>query len=286
MNRGPVARTDTRVGGLLSGPDPVLMGVLNVTPDSFSDGGEFFDLHRAVTQAESLLDEGAQMVDVGGESTRPGSDPVPPEEEARRVVPVIREMLIDRPDAIVSIDTYRAGTAGAALEAGARIVNDVTALRGDPLMAALVADARCPVVLMHMLGEPKTMQRDPRYDDVVREVRDFLAARAEHAVAAGVKEESIILDPGIGFGKTLEHNLALLRDLDSLIGLGFPVLVGASRKSFIGRITGEEEARERVFGTVAANVISYERGATFFRVHDVRANRDALAVARAIQRAY
>ncbi len=277
-------RNTIGVGDRTLGPDPVLVGVLNVTPDSFSDGGEFLDPEVAVARAATMLDEGARIIDVGGESTRPGSDPVPPEEEARRVVPVIREMLNERPEAIVSIDTHRAGIAGAALEAGARIVNDVTALRGDPRMAALVADARCPVVLMHMLGEPKTMQRDPRYGDVVREVRDFLAARAEHAVAAGVKEENIILDPGIGFGKTPEHNLALLKHLDSLVELGFPVLVGASRKSFIGKITGAEEARERVPGTVAANVLAYERGATFFRVHDVRANREALAVARAILR--
>jgi dihydropteroate synthase len=260
------------------------MGVLNVTPDSFSDGGDFLDPAVAVAHATAMLDEGARIIDVGGESTRPGSDPVQPEEEARRVVTVIRKILAARQAAIVSIDTYRAGTAGAALEAGAGIVNDVTALRGDPRMAELVADARCPVVLMHMLGEPKTMQHDPRYGDVVREVRDFLAARAEHAVAAGVKEENIILDPGIGFGKTLEHNLALLEHLDSLVELGFPVLFGASRKSFIGKITGTEEAKERVFGTVAANVIACERGATLFRVHDVRANREALAVAMAVRR--
>jgi dihydropteroate synthase len=261
------------------------MGVLNVTPDSFSDGGDFFDPERAAARAATMLDEGAQIVDVGGESTRPGSDPVPPEQEARRVVPVVRNIVAERPDAVVSIDTYRAGTAEAALGTGARIVNDVTALRGDPRMAGVVADAGCPVVLMHMLGEPKTMQQNPRYEDVVREVRDFLAGRAEHAAAAGVEEENIILDPGIGFGKTLEHNLALLNHLDSLVKLGFPVLVGASRKSFIGRITGVEEAKERLPGTVAANVIAYERGATLFRVHDVRANREALAVAQAILRA-
>jgi dihydropteroate synthase len=187
--------------------------------------------------------------------------------------------MAERPEAIVSIDTYRAGTAEAALQAGASIVNDVSALRGDPRMADMVAEVRCPVILMHMLGEPKTMQRDPRYDDVVREVRDFLAGRAERAVAAGVEEENIILDPGIGFGKTLEHNLALLRHLDSLVELGFPVLVGASRKTFIGKITGVNEAGDRIFGTVAANVIACSRGATFFRVHDVRANQEALAVA-------
>ena len=275
-------RNTVGVGDRTLGPDPVLVGVLNVTPDSFSDGGDFLDPADAARHAEVLLDEGARIIDVGGESTRPGSDRVTLEEETRRVVPVVEEILSERPDAIISIDTYRAATAEAALGAGARIVNDVTALRGDPRMAEVVAEARCPVVLMHMLGEPRTMQRDPRYADVVREVRDFLAERAEHAVAAGVEPENVILDPGIGFGKTLEHNLALLRHLDELVALGFPVLVGASRKSFLGRITGVEEARDRVLGTVAANVIAYEKGATLFRVHDVRANREALAVARAI----
>jgi len=282
MNRGPVARTDTRVGGLLSGPDPVLMGVLNVTPDSFSDGGEFFDLHRAVTQAESLLDEGAQMVDVGGESTRPGSDPVSSEEEVRRVMPVVRGILVARPAAVVSIDTYRASSAEVALDAGARIVNDVTAL-GDPRMAHLVAERDCLVVLMHMLGEPKSMQQNPRYEDVVREVRDFLARRAERAARAGVDEGNIVLDPGIGFGKTLEHNLALLNRLDVLVELGFPVLVGSSRKSFLGKLSGRGP-KDRLFGTVATNVLAYERGATFFRVHDVLANKEALTVAAAIRR--
>jgi dihydropteroate synthase len=275
-------RNTVGVGDRTLGPDPVLVGVLNVTPDSFSDGGDFLDPAKAAAHAAAMLDEGAGIIDVGGESTRPGSDRVPREEEARRVVPVIEEILANSPDAIVSIDTYRAATAEAALGAGARIVNDVTALRGDPRMAGVVAEARCPVVLMHMLGEPKTMQHDPRYADVVREVRDFLAGRAEHAVAAGVEPENVILDPGIGFGKKLEHNLALLRHLDELVALGFPVLVGASRKSSLGTITGVKEARDRVPGTVAANVIAYERGATLFRVHDVRLNREALAVARAI----
>jgi dihydropteroate synthase len=275
-------RNTVGVGDRTLGPDPVLVGVLNVTPDSFSDGGDFLDPAKAAAHAAAMLDEGAGIIDVGGESTRPGSDRVPREEEARRVVPVIEEILANSPDAIVSIDTYRAATAEAALGAGARIVNDVTALRGDPRMAGVVAEARCPVVLMHMLGEPKTMQHDPRYADVVREVRDFLAGRAEHAVAAGVEPENVILDPGIGFGKKLEHNLALLRHLDELVALGSLVLVGASRKSSLGTITGVKEARDRVPGTVAANVIAYERGATLFRVHDVRLNREALAVARAI----
>ena len=264
------------------GPGPVLVGVLNVTPDSFSDGGDFLDPDRAVVRAAAMLDEGARIIDVGGESTRPGSDPVPPEEELRRVVPVIRKILEERPDAAISVDTYRARTAEAALEAGAEIVNDVTALRGDPELAKVVADARCPVVLMHMKGEPKSMQRDPTYEDVVRAVRDFLAGRAEHAVASGVDPQDVILDPGIGFGKTLEHNVDLLRRLDALVDLGYPVLVGTSRKSFIGRLSGAQEARDRIFGTVATTVLAYERGATFFRVHDVRANREALAVAGAL----
>ncbi|MDQ3361439.1 MAG: dihydropteroate synthase [Actinomycetota bacterium] len=285
MNREPAARRRTRAGNPLQGPGPVLFGILNVTSDSFSDGGDFFDPEAAARRAEVLLDEGALVVDVGGESTRPGSDRVPEEEERRRVVPVVQKFLEACPEALVSVDTYRARTAEAALDAGARIVNDVTALRGDPRMAALVADAGCPVVLMHMLGEPKTMQREPSYGDVVREVRDFLAQRADHANAAGVDAENVVLDPGIGFGKTPGHNLALLRHLGAIVDLGFPVLVGASRKKFIGSITGAEEAKDRVFGTVATTVLGYERGATLFRVHDVRANREALAVAEAIRSA-
>lgn len=285
MNYGPTAQEVTGVGRLISGPDPVLMGILNVTPDSFSDGGEFFGIEPAVAQAEKMLDEGAHMIDVGGESTRPGSEPVSPEEELRRVIPVIQGILESRPEAIVSIDTYRASTAEAALDAGARVVNDVTALRGDSKMAGLVAERGCPVVLMHMLGEPKSMQRDPRYEDVVREVRDFLAGRAEHAVNAGVREENVILDPGIGFGKTLRHNLELLNSLNVFVELGFPVLVGASRKSFLGKILGSDDAGDRLFGTVATSVVAYERRATLFRVHDVRANKEALEVAAAVRRA-
>ena len=284
MNRGPaVQRTKTRVGSLTFGPDPVLMGVLNVTPDSFSDGGEFFGVEPAVAQAEKMFDEGAQVIDVGGESTRPGSDPVSPEEELRRVLPVIQGILSACPDSIVSIDTYRSSVAEAALDAGAGAVNDVTAL-GDPRMAGLMAERGCPIILMHMLGEPKSMQQHPRYEDVVREVRDFLAERAQQAIRAGVELQNIILDPGIGFGKTPEHNLKLLKRLDSLVELGFPVLVGVSRKSFLGKITGSEDPKSRLFGTVAANVLAYERGASLFRVHDVRANKEALAVAAAIRR--
>ena len=229
-----------------------------------------------------MLDEGADVIDIGGESTRPGSEPVSPEEEVRRVIPVVRRILEQYPQAIISVDTYRASTATAALEAGAHILNDVTALRGDPEMAKVAADVGCPVVLMHMLGEPKTMQKDPRYGDVVAEVRDFLTARAEYAISVGVSPQNIILDPGIGFGKTLEHNLALLNRLDEVVSLGFPVLLGASRKGFLGRITGVEEAEKRVSGTVATSIMAYERGATFFRVHDVAANREALKVADAV----
>jgi dihydropteroate synthase len=283
MSRAKAAQNTARAGTHCWGPGPVLVGILNVTPDSFSDGGDFFDPEAAAHRAATMLDESARVIDVGGESTRPGSDPVSPEEEIRRVVPVIERLISDRPGAVVSVDTYRAATAEAALQAGARVVNDVTALRGDPRMAALVAEAGCPVFLMHMKGEPKTMQREPRYGDVVREVRDFLAERAEFAVSVGVEPENIVVDPGIGFGKTLNHNLALLRDLDAIVNLSFPVLVGASRKRFLGTITGAEETKDRVFGTVATTVLAYERGASLFRVHDVRANREALAVAEAIR---
>jgi len=272
-----------RVGSLLSGPDPVLMGILNVTPDSFSDGGDFFGVELAVAQAEEMLDDGAHVIDLGGESTRPGSDPVSSDEELRRVIPVIRGILAARPEAVISIDTYRASTAEATLDAGAGIVNDITAL-GDPGMATLIAERGTPVVLMHMLGEPKSMQQDPHYEDVVREVRDFLTDRAERAVRAGVAEENVILDPGIGFGKTLRHNLELLNSLDAFVQIGYPVLVGASRKGFLGNITGSDDAKDRLFGTVATSIVAYERGARLFRVHDVRANREALEVAAAVRR--
>ena len=279
---GRTARNTDRAGTLTAGPGPFIVGILNVTPDSFSDGGNFLHPEAAAERAAAMLDEGAGMLDVGGESTRPDSDPVSQEEEIQRVFPVIERILSVRPEAVISIDTYRAGTATAAIEAGASLVNDVTALRGDSRMASVIQEAACPVILMHMQGEPKTMQKEPHYEDVVGEVRDFLAERAEHAVAAGVRPENVIVDPGIGFGKNLEHNLALLRNLDAIVDLGFPVLIGASRKSFIEKITGVREARDRVSGTVATTVHAYERGASFFRVHDVRANREALAVAEAV----
>jgi dihydropteroate synthase len=273
-----------RVGDRTLGPGPVLIGILNVTPDSFSDGGDFLDPKKAAKQAAAMLEEGAQVIDVGGESTRPGSDTVSPEEELNRVLPAIQGILEDRPDTVISVDTYRASTARAALEAGAGIINDVTAMRDDPEMADVVAEAGCTVILMHMLGEPKTMQQEPHYEDVVREVRDFLSERAAYAEETGIASDKIILDPGIGFGKTQDHNLTLLNNLDTIAELGYPVLMGASRKRFIGSITGVEEAKDRISGTIATSVLAYERGATLFRIHDVRANREALEVADAVLR--
>ena len=255
------------------------MGVLNVTPDSFSDGGRFLDPEAAVAHGKRLATEGADLVDVGGESTRPGAVPVSAGEERRRVIGVI-EALACELQVPLSIDTSKAAVARAALEAGASFVNDVAALRGDPEMAGVVAEAGVDVCLVHMKGEPRTMQDDPRYDDVVGEVRGFLEERLEAAVAAGIAEGRVWLDPGIGFGKTLDHNLELIRRLDEIVAIGRPVVFGASRKRFIGHLTGRPES-ERVAGTVATNVLALERGATMFRVHDVAANRDALRVATA-----
>jgi dihydropteroate synthase len=257
------------------------MGVLNVTPDSFSDGGEWLAFEAAVRHGRALAHEGAELVDVGGESTRPGSAGVALDEELRRVVPVVEELARGSLGAGVSVDTSKAAVAEAALAAGATYVNDVTAFRADPAMAGLVAQAGCECCLMHMLGEPRTMQDDPRYDDVVDDVRAFLEQRAAFAVGEGVAPERIHVDPGIGFGKTLAHNLELLRRLDEIVALGFPVMVGTSRKSFLGRLTGREDPHDRVAATVATNVMALERGATLFRVHDVAANADGLRVAAA-----
>ncbi len=259
------------------------MGVVNVTPDSFSDGGAWLDPDAAIAHGRALAAHGAQILDVGGESTRPGAEPVDEAEELRRVVPVIAGLARVETDARISIDTSKAAVAAAALDAGAQIVNDVTALRGDPAMAALVAERGCDVCLMHMLGEPRTMQRDPRYGDVVADVAAFLAERVEHAVAHGIAAERVWLDPGIGFGKTIDHNLELLARLDEIVALGRPVVVGTSRKSFLGAITGREAA-ERVPGTIATNVLALARGARVFRVHDVAPVHDALVVAAATLR--
>jgi dihydropteroate synthase len=259
------------------------MGVLNVTPDSFSDGGEWFAYEQAVQHGRDLVAEGAAILDVGGESTRPGSDPVPVAEELARVVPVVRALRRVTP-AQLSVDTMKVPVAAAAVEAGATYVNDVTAFRHDPEMADLVSDARCDCCLMHMLGEPKTMQADPRYDDVVDDVKAFLSDRVEYALSRGIAEERIQIDPGIGFGKTVAHNLELLRRLDEVAALGLPVVLGTSRKSFLGALTGREDPHERVAATVATSVLGFERGASVFRVHDVAANADALAVVAATVR--
>ena len=255
-----------------------IMGVVNVTPDSFSDGGLFLDPDAAVRHGLELDAEGAAILDIGGESTRPRAAPVSADEELRRVLPVITGLVSAGVGAQISIDTSKAIVAAEALGAGATIVNDVTALRGDPEMGSVVASTGAALCLMHMLGDPRTMQEDPRYDDVVGEVKAFLEERMDVAIAAGVPEERIILDPGIGFGKTVAHNLELLRRLDELVAIGRPVLIGTSRKSFLGRITGRD-VDHRLAGTIATNVLAYTRGAQIFRVHEVAPIYDALRVA-------
>lgn len=255
-----------------------LMGVVNVTPDSFSDGGRYLDADAAVAHGEELVRDGADILDVGGESTRPGAEAVGVEEELARVGPVVKGLA---GVATVSIDTSKAAVAEAALEAGAAIVNDVTALRGDPEMAGLCAERGAGLVLMHMQGDPRTMQENPVYEDVVEEVKAFLAERLEVAMAAGVDEGRVWLDPGIGFGKTLEHNLELLRRLGELRDLGRPLVVGTSRKAFIGRVDGSE-VDDRLGGTIASSVLAFAEGADVVRVHDVAEAAQALKVAAAI----
>jgi dihydropteroate synthase len=256
------------------------MGVVNVTPDSFSDGGINFDPADAIAAARRMGAEGATIVDVGGESTRPGAEDVTAAEELRRVVPVLEALAGEVP---VSIDTSKSEVARRALELGAELVNDVTALRADPELAGVVADADAYLCLMHMQGEPRTMQVDPRYDDVVSEVAAFLEERLRAAVGAGIAEERICLDPGIGFGKTVEHNFELIRRLGELTALGRPVLVGISRKSSLGKLLGDPDATTgSVAASVGAAVAAYERGATILRVHDVREHVEALAAARAV----
>jgi dihydropteroate synthase len=272
------------------------MGIVNVTPDSFSDGGVFLEADAAVAHGLDLVGEGAEILDIGGESTRPGAEPVAEQEELRRVIPVIEGLAAAGVTAQISIDTSKAKVAAAALRAGASLVNDVSAFRADPEMAGVVADSGVECCLMHMLGEPRTMQRaagasgvgGPRYKDVVGDVRAFLQERLRFAVGEGVAEERIMLDPGIGFGKTIVHNLELLRRLDELLTLGRPLLIGTSRKSFLGRIAADAaglaeplDAQHRLAGTIATNVLALERGASVFRVHDVAPVGEALAVAAA-----
>jgi dihydropteroate synthase len=257
-----------------------IMGIVNVTPDSFSDGGEFLDADRAIAHGRELRDQGADVLDIGGESTRPGAEAVDAAEELRRVGPVVEALAGDSGPAI-SIDTSKVAVAEAALDSGATIVNDVTALRTEPELAALCGERDCEVVLMHMLGDPRTMQENPVYDDVVDDIRSFLAERIEFATSQGVDEERIWVDPGIGFGKTVEHNLELHRRLGELADLGRPIAFGSSRKSFIGRLTGAP-VDERLGGSIASNVIAYANGARMLRVHDVGPMRQALTVAEAI----
>jgi dihydropteroate synthase len=255
------------------------MGVINVTPDSFSDGGVHLRPNAAATAARGMLDEGAAIVDVGGESTRPGSAAVPLDEELRRVMPVL-EALAGSP---ISIDTAKSEVARRALELGAELVNDVTALRGDPELAGVVADAGAYCCLMHMRGEPRTMQDDPVYDDLVSDVKAFLEERLAFAVAAGIREELVCLDPGVGFGKTVAHNFELVRRLPELVSIGRPVLIGISRKSSLGRVLGDPGATTgSAHASVGAAVAAYERGAAILRVHDVRAHVEALRAAQAV----
>jgi dihydropteroate synthase len=257
---------------------PAVVGIVNVTPDSFSDGGVHLDPDAAAIAARRMLDEGAQLVDVGGESTRPGSEGVSLDEELRRVIPVL-ERLAGAP---LSIDTAKAEVARRALSLGVELVNDVTALRGDPELAGVVADADAYLCLMHMRGEPRTMQEDPRYGDVASEVAAFLESRLAFAVAAGIAEERVCLDPGIGFGKTPAQNFELVRRLDVLLALGRPVLVGLSRKSSLGRLFDAEARTGSLAASLGAAVAAFERGASIFRVHDVREHVEALTAAAAV----
>lgn len=260
---------------------PLVMGILNVTPDSFSDGGRFLDPREAVRQAQRMFAEGADLVDVGGESTRPGSLPVPLAEELHRTIPVIRA-LAKHVTIPISIDTSKADVAQLAVEAGASLINDVTALRGDARMALVAARARVPIVLMHMRGRPRTMQARPRYRDVVSDVREFLAEAIERAERAGIASEAILVDPGLGFGKTAAHNLQLLQQLHVLQSLGKPVVVGASRKSFIGR-TLDRGVEDRLAGSLACAVWAAQQGAHVVRVHDVRPTVEVLTMWSAIR---
>lgn len=262
------------------GPKTWIMGVLNVTPDSFSDGGQYLDKDKAVERGLRLIEEGSDIIDIGGESTRPGSEPIPAEEEIRRVLPVI-QALREKTEALISVDTTKSEVARAALDEGADIINDISSLRFDPGMAPLAAERGVPVILMHMKGMPKTMQVNPYYEDVLHEVRSFLQERIHEAQAAGIKRERIIVDPGIGFGKRLEDNLALINNLHVLGELDRPILIGTSRKSFIGNIL-DLPPQERLEGSIASSILSMAHGAHILRVHDVAAIKRAVLVAEAI----
>jgi dihydropteroate synthase len=272
----PTGRLDFSSGCLI-------MGILNVTPDSFSDGGQFLDTEKAVAHGLQMASEGAAIIDIGPESTRPGSQAVSPDAQIRRAIPVIKE-LSKQITSPLSIDTFNAAVAQAALDHGASIINDITAL-ADDAMAQLVADAEVPVILMHMQGTPATMQKEPMYGDVVKEVKEFLLTRAQKAQDFGIKKERIFIDPGIGFGKTIEHNLLLLKHIDEFVATGYRVLVGASRKRFIGHITGRENPADRVFGTAAITALAAAAGVSIVRVHDVAPTADVIKVTHRILQA-
>lgn len=271
-----------RKGEIPLGDRPIIMGILNVTPDSFHDGGLHDSPAAAFEVARRMESDGADIIDIGGVSTRPGSDPVPPEEEIRRVVPVIR-LLRDEVSLPISVDTYRTSVATEAIAAGASIVNDVTGLRGSPDMADLISETRAGVIIMHMQGTPRDMQDDPRYDDVVQDIRTFFEERIAHARSRSIRDEAVVLDPGIGFGKRLHHNLAVQRHVATFKALGLPLLLGPSRKSFLGEIT-RRPVQDRLLGTAAAVALAVAHGVEILRVHDVKEMRDVADVAHAIAR--
>jgi dihydropteroate synthase len=262
----------------------LIMGVLNVTPDSFSDGGQFEDVETAFRHAARMAEEGAAILDIGGESSRPGSEPVALEEEIRRVIPIMKRIRGAFPDLLLSIDTYKAETARQALEAGADIINDISALRADPRMIDVLKGSEAGVILMHMQGTPKTMQIEPRYDDVVSEVFEFLRSRRDNLVRSGIDPRRIAIDPGYGFGKRVQHNAELVRQVGQFTELGQPIVVGISRKSMIGHLLGDPKLRseDRMWPTVALTSLLRERGARIFRVHDVRPNLESLRMTEAI----
>jgi len=264
------------------GSRPLMMGILNVTPDSFSDGGAYVTVEQALHHARQMQAEGADIIDIGAESSRPGAQPIDESEELRRLIPVLEAVHSEVPLPI-SIDTTKAAVAGRAIQAGAAIVNDISAFRGDPLMAALVAETGAAVVLMHMQGTPQTMQKAPRYQDVTDEVSSFLCERTQAAITQGIRRSQIILDPGFGFGKLQEHNLQLLADFTRLMDLGYPMLVGLSRKQFIGALV-QQPVQNRGYGTAGAIAVAVLKGAHIIRVHDVRSMRDTVSVVSAISR--
>ena len=258
----------------------LIMGILNVTPDSFSDGGQFLKVENAFTHSVKMIEEGADIIDIGGESTKPFSDPVSTDEELSRVIPVI-EKIRSEYDILISIDTTKSKVAEEAITAGANIINDVSAMEIDENMLQVAKNYNSPIVMMHMKGIPKNMQNNPTYDHLITEIKDYLSSRVKCAINAGIDKKNIIIDPGIGFGKSVEHNFEIINNLDSFVDLGFPVLLGASRKSFIG-LTLDVEEKDRLEGSIAANVIGLQKGAKIFRVHDVLAAKKSLIIANKI----